>query len=77
MNTSYTPWPDVVGALAPLTRLAELGLDFPRFRAATVPDTLGQLKGLRSLLLYNMQPCVLEAGCLDLPLLKEVGILML
>ena len=59
-----------VGALVPLTGLAELSLNFPR--AAVVPAALGQLKGLRSLLLYNMQPCVLEAGCLVLPLLERL-----
>ena len=56
---------DVVGALVPLTGLAELGLGV--INDAVLPAALGQLKGLRSLELRNLQPCVLEAGCLDLP----------
>lgn len=46
---------DVVGALVPLTGLAELELGI--LRAAVVPAALGQLKGLRSLELE--QPAVL------------------
>ena len=32
-----------------------------------VPAALGQLQNLRSLELADLRPCVLEAGCLDLP----------
>ena len=60
-----------VGALVPLTGLAELVIGLRQ--SAVVPAALGQLKGLRSLELYNMQPCVLEAGCLVLPLLERLN----
>ena len=56
---------DVVGAIVPLTGLAELELGLPQ--PAVLPAALGQLKGLRSLELQDFNSCVLEAGCLDLP----------
>ena len=61
---------DVVGALAPLTGLADLCLGLSH--DAVVPAALGQFKGLRSLALYKLCPCVLEAGCLDLPNLQSL-----
>ena len=69
-NTSV----ELVGALASLTALAELSLDLPAVDwerdAAVVPGALAQFKGLRSLALYNLGPCVFEARCLDLPNLQ-------
>ena len=56
---------EVVGALGPLTGLADLCVGFPK--AAVVPAAQGQLKGLRVLALDGIRPCTLEAGCLDLP----------
>ena len=56
---------DVVGALVSLTGLAELELAVSK--SSAVPAALGRLKGLRSLGLFNIRPCVLEEGCLDLP----------
>ena len=56
---------DVVGALVPLTGLAELSLRLPQ--PAVVPAALVQFKGLQSLAFRDFSPCVLEAGCLDLP----------
>ena len=56
---------DVVGALVPLTGLAELTLGI--LRAAAVPAALGQLKGLRTLELQGLQFGVFEADCFDLP----------
>ena len=53
---------DVVGALVPLPGLAELSL-----MPAVVPAALGHFKGLQSLAFHMFGPCVLEAGCLDLP----------
>ena len=55
----------VVGALVSLTGLAELSLCLPRSK--TVPAALGQLKGLRSLVLSQSNFCDFEAGCLELP----------
>ena len=55
----------VVDALVSLTGLAELNLGLPW--SSVVPAALGQLKGLRSLVLSRLLPCVLEAGCLELP----------
>ena len=63
---------DVVGALASFTGLAELSVDFPQ--PFVVPDSLVQLKGLRSLELRNMSPCVLQAGCLELPKLLSLNL---
>ena len=67
---------DVVGALVPLAGLAELSINSRRpaeeGRPDAVPAALGQLKGLRSLQLFNMRPCILEAGCLDLPVLESL-----
>ena len=56
---------DVVGALVPLAGLVKLYVGFSK--PAVVPAALGQLKALRVLGLYDMCPCALEAGCLDLP----------
>ena len=61
---------EVVGALVPLAGLAELSID--SLQPAVVPAALGQLKGLRALQLHNMSACVLEAGCLDLPVLESL-----
>ena len=61
---------DVVGALVPLTGLADLSLGLPQ--SAVVPAALGQFKGLQSLAFYDLRPCVLEAGCLDLPKLQSL-----
>ena len=49
--------------------MAELKLSysFDAFQPAVVPAALGQLKGLRSLEIADLNPCVLEVGCLDLP----------
>ena len=57
---------NVLGALVSLPGLAELKLSF-KGEPAVVPAALGQLKGLRSLFMRGLDPCVLEAGCLDLP----------
>ena len=56
---------DVVGALVSLTGLAELTVTFPH--PDVVPAALGQLTSLRALHLQRLFPCVLEAGCFDLP----------
>ena len=58
---------DVVGALVPLTGLAELKLGLFPHRSPVVPAALGQLKGLQVLELRGLSGCVFEAGCLDLP----------
>ena len=62
---------DVVGALVPLTGLVHLNLSL--CQAAVVPAALGRFKGLQSLELQDLSPCVLEAGCLDLPNLLSLG----
>ena len=56
---------DIVDALVPVTGLVELRICLPR--AAQVPTSLGQLKGLQSLELSKIRHCVLAPGCLDLP----------
>ena len=66
---------ELVRALASLTALAELSLDLPVVdqgpeAIAVVPGALTQFKGLRSLALYNLGPCVFKAGCLNLPNLQ-------
>ena len=66
---------DIVSALVPLTGLAELSICSPDQRLdqpAVAPAALGQLKGLRSLALRDFSPCILEAGCLDLPNLMSL-----
>ena len=63
---------DMVVALASLTALVELSLDPPHAYGAVVPSALGQFKGLRSLALRHIGPCVFEAGCLDLPSLETL-----
>ena len=70
----------MVGALVPLTGLAELSLwstkdflDDPD-DPAVLPAALGQLKGLGSLKLRRFSPCILEAGCLDLPQPHQPGV---
>ena len=62
---------DLVDALVPLTGLAALYLCL-RSESTVVPAALGQLKGLQSLGLHELRPCVLEAGCLDLPNLQSL-----
>ena len=57
---------DIVSALVPLMGLAELYLELA-YQPDAVPAALGQLKGLQSLTFKFFLPCVLEAGCLDLP----------
>ena len=56
---------DVVGALVSLTGLAELTVTFPY--PEVVPAALGQLTSLRALHLQQLNSCILEAGCFDLP----------
>ena len=63
---------DVVGALVPLTGLAELSLRL--FQPAVVPAALGRFKGLQALALWDFSPCVMEAGCLDLPNLLSLDL---
>ena len=58
--------PDVAGALVPLTGLAELSIGFHP-EPAVVPAALGHHKSLRCLIFDGLDPCSLEAGCLDLP----------
>ena len=62
---------DVVGALVPLTGLVELSLGL--LQPAVVPAALGRFKVLQSLELQSFSPCVLEAGCLDLPSLVSLS----
>ena len=68
--------PGVVSALAQLTGLAKLEVylpvTMPGHQPVAVPAALGQLKGLRKVKLYRLNPCVLEAGCLDLPNLQSL-----
>ena len=64
---------DVVGALVPLTGLAELYIGCPQY--ASLPAALGQLQGLRVLEFYDIRLCGLEAGCLDLPNLQGLAFL--
>ena len=71
----------VVGALVPLTNLAELKLDSntsvtldsPLPPPDVVPAALGQLKSLRLLQLHGLLSCRLEAGCFDLPNLLSLS----
>ena len=60
----------VVDALVSLTGLVQLELGLPR--STVVPAALGQLKGLRSLVLCNLRLCDFEAGCLELPNLTRL-----
>ena len=60
----------VVDALVALTGLAELNLGLPQ--SAVVPAALGRLKGLRSLVLSYLRPCVPVAGCFELPNLASL-----
>ena len=60
----------VVDTLVPLTGLMDLRITLPQ--SAVVPAALGQLKALKALLLHGLSPCVLEAGCLDLPSLRRL-----
>ena len=55
----------MVDALISMSRLATLELGFPQ--STVVPAALGQLQGLRRLVLKNLRHCALEAGCLALP----------
>ena len=61
---------EVVGALSSVTGLTELALTMPQ--PAVVPAALGQLKSLQVLQFRRLCPCVLEAGCLDLPNLESL-----
>ena len=69
-NVPGCDFADVVDALVPLTNLAELRVRLPRH--AYVPAELGQLKGLRSLQLTDLDPCIFGAGCFDLPNLQSL-----
>ena len=60
----------VVQSLVSLTGLAELELGLPQ--SIVVPAALGQLKGLRSLELSYIRPCVFSVGCLELPNLASL-----
>ena len=60
----------VVPALVSLTAFAELYLSLPRF--TVVPADLGQLKGLRSLVFFDITLTHFEAGCLKLPSLLSL-----
>ena len=60
----------VVGALVSLTGLAEVELELPQSKV--VPAALGQLEGLRSLVLSNSNFDDFEAGCLELPSLVSL-----
>ena len=60
----------VVDALVALTGLVELNLGLPY--SAVVPAALGRLKGLRSLVLAYIRPCVPVAGCFELPNLASL-----
>ena len=60
----------MVDALVSLTGLTQLNLHLPH--SAVVPATVRQLKGLRSLSFSKLSPCVLEAGCLELPNLETL-----
>ena len=62
--------PNVVDALAALTGLADLFINYPK--AAVVPAALAQLKALQWLSLHSLQSCVLAAGCLNLPTLAHL-----
>ena len=53
-----------------LTGLVELNLGLPH--SAVVPAALGRLKGLRSLVLSYIRPCVPVAGCFELPELASL-----
>ena len=69
-KSQYYTVAGVVDALVTLTGLAELELSLPG--SSVVPAALGQLKGLRSLVLSFLRHCVLEAGCLALPRLASL-----
>ena len=62
----------VASALVPLTGLAELSIDLRSSQRAVVPAALGQLKTLQTLCISGFYPCVLEAGCFDLPKLLSL-----
>ena len=61
---------DVVDALSSVTGLTELAVSLPQ--PAVVPTALGQLRSLQALHFQSLFPCVLEAGCLDLPRLAHL-----
>ena len=61
---------DVVAALVSTTGLEELEINLAQ--PARMPAALNKLKGLKALQLQSMKPCVLEAGCLDLPMLESL-----
>ena len=62
----------VASALVPLAGLAELSIDLHPSQRAVVPAALGQLKGLQALQITGFSPCVLEAGCFELPSLLSL-----
>ena len=62
----------VARALVSVRCLAELTLDVNFNQRVVVPAVLGQLKALRSLAFSKFDPCVLEAGCFDLPSLVSL-----
>ena len=76
LNFGYDPYAlaDVLGALASLRGLVKLciGLAWEADKHL-VPAALGQLKALRSLTFAGISTCVLEAGCLDLPMLQGLA----
>ena len=69
-NVPGCDFDDVVDALVPLTSLTELRVRLPWL--GYIPAKLGQLKGLHSMQLTDLDPCVLGAGCFDLPNLQSL-----
>ena len=68
---------EVLGALVSMTGLVDLYIgqsqdppDLPQ--ASVVTAALGQLKGLQTLRMDDLSECVFEAGCLDLPNLRDL-----
>lgn len=57
----------VSGALVSVTRLAEPTITLNFHQRVVVPAALRQLKALRSQAFSKFDPCVLEAGCFNLP----------
>ena len=66
------PLTHIVYPLVALTGLVVLNLSMS---SGTLPAALGQLKGLQSLQLLGIHPCVLEAGCLNLPNLQSLVVI--
>ena len=63
------PLTSIVSPLGALTGLAVLKLSMS---SGILPAALGQLRGLQSLQLHDLRPCVLEAGCFNLPKLQSL-----